>query len=82
MFVVYYIENMRDGIEEGAKIMPSLESALNFISNARNNWYAGCNHKFKLFELGKAIPIVEKKIEEKQERIANKYVFEVAKDGN
>lgn len=54
-YVVYCCEHLRDGIEEGAKCFDKLEDALDFLNSP--NWFARSNSTFKLFELGKQIPL-------------------------
>ncbi len=60
-YVVYYLERLRDGIEEGAKIVSSVEEGLKLIDKWANTSSMGSahNHEFRLFELGKEIPLSE-----------------------
>lgn len=62
-YVVYWIEQLRDGEESGSKIFSSLEEALQLIEKYANG-FAGCNITFQLFELGKEVPLKEGEVEE------------------
>lgn len=55
MYVVYWVERMRDGDEEGAKVVRTQEDALELIEKYANHGIGGCNTNFRLFELGKEI---------------------------
>lgn len=48
---------MRDGREYGARVCWSLEEALAFLGEAATTWFANSNYEFKLFELGKELPL-------------------------
>jgi len=63
-YVVYWCEHLRDGHEEGAKVLPTLESALEFLSSAATRWFAGSNYEFRLFELGREVPLERTEMEE------------------
>ena len=52
---------MRDGREEGARIVSSIEEATELVDKLANG-FAGCNMEFRLFELGKEILLVEGKV--------------------
>lgn len=56
LYVAYWCERMRDGIEEAAQIVASIEAGLLLI-NTLANGFAGTNMEFRLFELGEEIPI-------------------------
>ncbi len=64
-YVVYWCEHLRDGIEEGAKVVSSIEEGLKLIDKIANG-FAGCNCEFKMFELGKEVPIKAGAVEEPQ----------------
>lgn len=55
-YVVYYCERMRDGQEEGGRVVMGLENALAFAAKIRNG-FAGDNTEVRIFELGKEIQI-------------------------
>ena len=61
-YVGWYEEHLRDGHESGAKIFGNKQDAL--------DWFGGFsefgNYEFKLFELGKEIPIKLEAVEEPQ----------------
>lgn len=56
MYIVYYCENLRDGKEEGVKIVTSLKEAKDVIEEFAND-YGVSNTTFQIFELGKEIPL-------------------------
>jgi len=56
-YVVYWCEHLRDGREEGARVLASLDAALAFLSDAATRWFASSNYEFRLFELGREIPL-------------------------
>lgn len=55
-YVVYFREHLRDGREEHAKAFDSLEKAIAFINEVANG-YGGATYSFRMFELGKEVPI-------------------------
>lgn len=59
-YVVHYTEHLRDGHEEGARIVNTLEQALALIEKMANDGPFGGNCTFRLFGLGKEVPLVEK----------------------
>lgn len=77
LYVVYWIEHLRDGNEEGAKIVETVDEGLSLIDKLANG-FAGCNMDFKLFELGKEISIVKGAVEAPQP--AKKVVKFVVRD--
>lgn len=79
-YVVYYFERLQDGHEEGAKVVGSLEEAIKIIEKWSNG-FGGNNDNtiFKLFELGKEIPITEQIVEEKQVTVTHVRKFSVDK---
>lgn len=62
-YVVYVCEHLRDGVEEGAKCFVKLEDALAFINADR---FARDNHTFRLFKLGKELPLSADDVTEPQ----------------
>ncbi len=64
-YVVYFCERLRDGREEGARIVNTKEEAIDFINKIRGS-FAGSNYEFGLYELGKQIPITTETVEEPQ----------------
>ena len=60
-YVVYWCESLRDGIEEGARVKSTIEGALQLITSLSNGWLG--NTTFRLFELGKEIPLTQETIE-------------------
>ena len=58
MYVAYACEHLRDGEEESAMIFSKKEDAAAWIEKIANG-YAGNNHSFRLFEIGKELPILE-----------------------
>ena len=60
-YVVYYSERLRDGFEEGAKIFPKKEDALEFI-NDFSKWIGYENMDFKLFYLGEEIALTKQEV--------------------
>ena len=67
-YVVYCLEHLRDGIEEGSKIVASLEAAEEVLDKWANG-FAGSNCEFKLFELGPEVPIGKGVVETPQPSI-------------
>lgn len=57
-YVVYCNERLRDGNEDCARLFTTKGAALEWIEKIANG-FAGCNHDFALFELGKQIPLIE-----------------------
>lgn len=57
-YVAYCLERLRDANEECAKIFNNKQAALDWIEKLANG-FAGCNCDFKLFELGKELPLTE-----------------------
>ncbi len=64
-YVVYWCEHLRDGIEEGAKVVSSLSAATDTMERILNG-FGGRTTSVKLFELGNEIPLVEEVTEEPQ----------------
>lgn len=65
-YVACFCEHLRDGREEGAKVVPTLKDALEIFERIRNRGVAGSNYTFRLFELGREIPLEEQVIETPQ----------------
>lgn len=79
MYVVYYCEHMRDGKEDGAKVVDTIEEALAVIDRIGNG-FAGSNYSFRLFKLGEEIPLKREVVEEpKPVEIVKRAKFSVAK---
>lgn len=74
MFVVWWEEALRDGSEQGAKVLASLESAKIFMENLVNG-FGGANISCRLFQLGNEIPITKQEVEEKQEMVIKRIKF-------
>ena len=55
-YVVYYCERLRDGNDDGAKIVTGLDNALAMVERLGNGFTA-CNMEIRLFELGREIPL-------------------------
>jgi len=64
-YVLYWCEGLRDGIEEGAKVVSSVKEGVELAEKITNG-FAGCNTNVKLFELGKEIPLLKFEEEEPQ----------------
>jgi hypothetical protein len=62
-YVVYGCEGLRDGREEWAKCFDTLEKAVAYLNK---DFFAKDNMTFRLFELGKEIPLTEESVEEPQ----------------
>lgn len=75
-YVVCFCERLRDGTEEGAKVFPTREKAIEFINKIANG-FAGDNCDFRLFELGKEIPIRGEKVEEVEKKVKTSNKFSV-----
>jgi hypothetical protein len=71
-YVVYCCEHLRDGREEGAKIVGSIEEGITLINKWKANYIGGDNTEFGLFELGKEIPIELVKTEVPQPPLVTK----------
>lgn len=64
-YVVYWCEHLRDGEEPGARVVEtlatksqaSMPAEAEAIINRIANGFAGCNHSFALFELGRQLPL-------------------------
>lgn len=79
MYVVYFCEHMRDGQEEGAKIVDTVEEALSIVDRIGNG-FAGSNHSFRLFKLGEEIPLKREVVKEpKPVEVVERAKFSVAK---
>lgn len=65
LFVVYYCENLRDGIDEGAKIVPSVAEGVKLIESLANG-FGGSNMHFKLFRIGSEIRLNASVVESPQ----------------
>ena len=61
-YVVYWCGPIHDG----AKLVFSLEVALELINRIKGGWPLGGNCEFRLFELGKEIPLHRETVEELQ----------------
>lgn len=57
MYVLYWCEHLRDGIEEGAKVFKSIEAVEEFLNTKAVNFFAFDNHEFRLFEMGRELPL-------------------------
>ena len=57
-YVVWWCEYLRDGEETGARIVDTVDEAIRLVDKIANG-FAGSNCQFKLFELGKEIPLSE-----------------------
>lgn len=64
-YVVYFCERLRDGREEGARVVDTVEEGLALIERYAHG-YGGCNTTFRLFELGREIPLERETVEEPQ----------------
>jgi hypothetical protein len=76
-YVVYYCEHLRDDHNEGAKVFPTLAAALAFLTKARNEWFAADNHEFRLFELGKELPLKQCEVQTPTTKVETKFEFSV-----
>lgn len=65
MFVVAAVEHMRDETTEYGKFFKTQGAALAWIDE-RLNGFAGCNMTFRVFELGREIPLKFDKVMEPQ----------------
>lgn len=65
MLVLFWCEYLRDGTEEGAKVIPNKRAAVE-LANKLLSSFGGCNTEFKLFELGKEVPLGKETVEEPQ----------------
>ena len=75
MLVLYWRERLRDGNEEGARITATKEEAV-LLANKLLGGFAGCIMEFKLFELGKELPLKKETVVEKQpDKIERKFVL-------
>ncbi len=63
-YVVYYVTFLQDGHEEGSKVFAKLDEALKYIDWLGNT--GGDRTEFRLFELGKEIPLNVETVEEPQ----------------
>ncbi len=55
-YVVYWENQLRDGREDGARVYDHIEKAIIAINNMMQG-FGGENSDYKLFELGKEIPL-------------------------
>jgi len=78
MYVVYTCEHLRDETIEIAKVFNTKQAALEWIDK-RANGFAGDNHTFRLFELGKEIVLKTEDVMEPQP--AKKVKRSVVEDG-
>lgn len=62
MYVAHAIEHLRDGTEESSKVFRCKEDALEWINKIANG-FAGDNHTFKLFLLGKELTLEQSEVE-------------------
>ena len=62
-YVVKLIEHLRDGQEECAKVFGTLDAALAWIND---DFFAKSNMTFRLFKLGREIPLRTEKFERQQ----------------
>lgn len=76
MYVVYGCEHLRDGEEEFARIVSSIDEAMEIINKDR---FARDNHTFKLFELGKEIPLEAKVKKTVKKETTEKTIYSVKK---
>ena len=65
MYVVYWCEHLRDGINEGARVVNKTEAALELIDQIKNG-FGGCSTTFRLFHLGAEIPLTREVVEKPQ----------------
>lgn len=75
-YVVYCCEHLRDGIEECAKIFPTLKEAMEKLNEWGNGWGKD-NYELRLFELGKEIILDRKIIKKVEEKIQERTEFKV-----
>lgn len=61
-YVVWFREHLRDGKEDGARCVSTLDSALELINKLANG-FAGANMEFKLYHLGDEVPLTSNKTE-------------------
>lgn len=80
MFVVYWCEHLRDGIEEGAKVFAKEEEALATI-NKIGNGFVHDNTEIRLFHLGAEIPLKKTEKKHKEVKVTTRNCFEIAKKG-
>lgn len=78
MYVVYFCEHLRDGEEDGAKIVSTIEQALAVIDRIGNG-FAGGNYSFRLFKLGEEIPLKREVVKEpKPVEVVERAKFSIA----
>lgn len=65
MYVVYWCERLRDGTDEGAKVLNSIEGVQELVKQlSRHIGYS--NTTIRLFKLGEEIPLTVEKVLEPQ----------------
>jgi hypothetical protein len=67
-YVVYWEEQLRDGMESGCEIVNTLEEASVLIDKIANG-FVGCNTSFCLFKLGEQIHLKFDKVEEVEQQV-------------
>jgi hypothetical protein len=80
-YVAYWVEHLRDGEEEGAVVFSGLPAALYFLTAARNEWFAADNFTFRLFELGKELPLEEESVMEQPPPKVGRRVIKLKQGG-
>ncbi len=62
-YVVYVCEHLRDGTDEHGKLFETKEAALHYINDGISRWFCSDNMTFKLFELGREVPLTQEEVE-------------------
>lgn len=62
-YVLWWEEQLRDGREDGAKVVPSLEAATEMLDRLSKSPIS-CNMTVRLFKLGEEIPLQRREVEE------------------
>ncbi len=70
-YVVYWNEQLRDGEEEGAKVVPNLAAAVALINKFAGG-FGGGNTTYRLFELGREIPLEQTAVETPQPAVVKR----------
>lgn len=75
MYVVWFCEYLRDAEESGAKVFETIEEAIKYINDG--NWGPKGLYSFKLFKLGKEIPLEANEEEKVTQKVESKWVYKV-----
>lgn len=76
LYVVYWCERLRDGVERGSEVVGSLQRAIEIADDLVNS-FGGRNTTVRIFKIGEEVEIVREIVEERAESVKTTIKYKV-----